>query len=220
MATFVDPTHIEGSRLHSTPTRPEIKNQGDRRQMSPPMNRRVERVSFDGSAGDRLDARLDLPIGAPNAFALFAHCFTCSMESPAATQITRGLVGLGIGVLRFDFTGLGGSDGDFANTNFSSNVEDLVQAADTLRARGSAPRPRRTAAGARARYRIATHSGARKPSTSYPQGGAGGGFFGRVGAAQRSRRRLENRRFRSERPSYGTSCGADPACGQLVGTRA
>jgi pimeloyl-ACP methyl ester carboxylesterase len=100
----------------------------------------VEHVSFDGSAGDRLDARLDAPIGVPRAFALFAHCFTCSKESPAATQITRGLVGLGIGVLRFDFTGLGSSDGDFANSNFSSNVEDLVRAADMLRARAAAPR--------------------------------------------------------------------------------
>jgi len=104
------------------------------------MNRRVERVSFEGSAGDRLDARLDLPASSPRAFALFAHCFTCSKESPAATRITRGLVELGIGVLRFDFTGLGGSHGDFANTNFSSNVDDLVRAADMLRARQAAPK--------------------------------------------------------------------------------
>ena len=102
--------------------------------------RHFERVAFEGSAGDRLDARLDLPGGAPIAFALFAHCFTCSKEFPAASQITRGLVGLGIGVLRFDFTGLGSSDGDFANTNFSSNVEDLVRAADMLRERHAAPR--------------------------------------------------------------------------------
>jgi alpha/beta superfamily hydrolase len=97
------------------------------------MTTRVERVWFEGSAGDHLAARLDLPIGEPTAFALFAHCFTCSKEAPAATHITRGLVNRGIGVLRFDFTGLGASKGDFGNTNFSSNVEDLVRAADMLR---------------------------------------------------------------------------------------
>jgi putative redox protein len=103
------------------------------------MTGRIERTWFEGSAGDRLNARLDLPAGDPVAFALFAHCFTCSLEIPAATQITRGLVDRGIGVLRFDFTGLGDSEGDFANTNFSSNVEDLVRAADMLRHRHAAP---------------------------------------------------------------------------------
>jgi uncharacterized OsmC-like protein/alpha/beta superfamily hydrolase len=103
------------------------------------MTGRVERTWFEGSAGDRLNARLDLPAD-PVAFALFAHCFTCSLEIPAATQITRGLVDRGIGVLRFDFTGLGDSEGDFANTNFSSNVEDLVRAADMLRHRHAAPK--------------------------------------------------------------------------------
>lgn len=104
------------------------------------MTGRIERTWFEGSAGDRLTARLDLPAGDPVAFALFAHCFTCSLEIPAATQITRGLVDRGIGVLRFDFTGLGDSEGDFANTNFSSNVEDLVRAADMLRDRHAAPK--------------------------------------------------------------------------------
>jgi len=104
------------------------------------MTARIERVSFEGSAGDRLDARLDLPAGEPTAFALFAHCFTCSKEIPAATHIARGLVDQGIAVLRFDFTGLGASEGDFANTNFSSNVEDVARAAAMLRARYSAPK--------------------------------------------------------------------------------
>jgi putative redox protein len=104
------------------------------------MTARIERVSFEGSAGDRLDARLDLPAGVPAAFALFAHCFTCSKEIPAATHIARGLVDQGIAVLRFDFTGLGASEGDFANTNFSSNVEDLARAAAMLRARYAAPK--------------------------------------------------------------------------------
>jgi putative redox protein len=102
--------------------------------------RRIQHVSFGGSAGDQLAGRLDLPEGDPIAYALFAHCFTCSKEIPAATHITRSLVDHGIGVFRFDFTGLGASEGDFANTNFSSNVEDLVRAADMLRLRAAAPK--------------------------------------------------------------------------------
>jgi putative redox protein len=88
-----------------------------------------------------LAARLDLPIppGKPRAYALFAHCFTCSKDSLAATRISQALTGEGFAVLRFDFTGLGGSGGDFANTNFSSNVGDLVAAADFLRANYAAP---------------------------------------------------------------------------------
>lgn len=73
------------------------------------------------------------------AYALFAHCFTCGKDIAAASRISRALVNLGFGVLRFDFTGLGNSDGDFANTNFSSNVEDLVAAADYLRKNHKAP---------------------------------------------------------------------------------
>src|SRR4029450_8532786 len=104
------------------------------------MSDRIEQVWFRGSAGDRLSGRLDRPPTDPVAYALFVHCFTCSKETPAATQITRGLVDRGIGVLRFDFTGLGASEGEFANTNFSSNVEDVVRAADTLRQRYGAPK--------------------------------------------------------------------------------
>jgi putative redox protein len=96
-------------------------------------------VSFPGSAGDELAARLDLPEGEPVAFALFAHCFTCSKDIAAASRISRGLVEQGFGVLRFDFTGLGASGGEFANTTFSSNVEDLVRAAAMLRDRYQAP---------------------------------------------------------------------------------
>ena len=74
------------------------------------------------------------------AYALFAHCFTCGKDIVAASRISKSLVNLGFGVLRFDFTGLGNSDGDFANTNFSSNVEDLIAAADYLRESHKAPR--------------------------------------------------------------------------------
>jgi putative redox protein len=104
------------------------------------MRERSEQIWFAGSGGDRLSGRLDRPPAEPIAYALFVHCFTCSKEIPAATRITRGLVDRGIGVLRFDFTGLGASEGDFANTNFSSNVEDIVRAAGVLRDRGAAPK--------------------------------------------------------------------------------
>lgn len=103
------------------------------------MTRTSTSVSFPGSAGDDLAARLDLPEGEPVAFALFAHCFTCSKDIAAATRISRGLVAEGFGVLRFDFTGLGASGGEFANTTFSSNVEDLARAAAMLRDRYRAP---------------------------------------------------------------------------------
>jgi len=100
---------------------------------------RSEKVTFIGGSGENLAARLDLPQGRPRAFALFAHCFTCSKDVFAAARIAGGLAERGFAVLRFDFTGLGASDGDFANTNFSSNVEDLVRAADFLRDRYEAP---------------------------------------------------------------------------------
>lgn len=99
----------------------------------------AEKITFPGSQGESLDARLDLPPTAPHAIALFAHCFTCGKDIAAATRISAGLVAEGFGVLRFDFTGLGSSEGEFANTNFSSNVADLVAAADMLRDRYEAP---------------------------------------------------------------------------------
>ena len=96
-------------------------------------------VTFPGAFGTTLAARLDAPAGAPLACAVFAHCFTCSKESKAAATISTALAERGFAVLRFDFTGLGGSEGDFANTNFSSNVDDLVAAADFLRREHRAP---------------------------------------------------------------------------------
>ncbi len=97
------------------------------------------KVTFEGADGDALAARLDKPEGAPKAFALFAHCFTCSKDIFAAQRIAGALAMRGFGVLRFDFTGLGSSEGEFANTNFSSNVGDLVAAADYLRTEFEAP---------------------------------------------------------------------------------
>lgn len=97
------------------------------------------RITFEGSLGHTLAARLDVPAGAARGFALFAHCFTCSKDAIAARLIAGKLASRGIGVLRFDFTGLGSSEGEFENTNFSSNVEDLVRAADYLRQRFAAP---------------------------------------------------------------------------------
>lgn len=96
--------------------------------------RTVQRVEFPGSSGDMLAARLDLPPGPPQGYAIFAHCFACSKDIFAAQRISTELAVRGIGVLRFDFTGLGASGGDFANTNFSSNLEDLRRAAAWLRA--------------------------------------------------------------------------------------
>lgn len=101
----------------------------------------TQKVTFENASGHKLAALLDLPEGdEPFAYALFAHCFTCSKDIAAASRISRALAERGIAVLRFDFTGLGNSDGDFANTHFSSNVADLVAAADALRTRFEAPR--------------------------------------------------------------------------------
>lgn len=100
----------------------------------------TERITFPGSTGDALAARLEVPTqGRPRAWALFAHCFTCSKNVKAAVNITRALSRLGVGVLRFDFTGLGESEGDFADTTFSSNVEDVVAAARFLESEYDAP---------------------------------------------------------------------------------
>lgn len=101
---------------------------------------RSEKVTFKGALGDTLAARLDLPQGEVKAYALFAHCFTCGKDIFAASRIAEGLTAHGIAVLRFDFTGLGASEGDFANTNFTSNVGDLVAAADHMRTNLSAPK--------------------------------------------------------------------------------
>jgi uncharacterized OsmC-like protein/pimeloyl-ACP methyl ester carboxylesterase len=103
------------------------------------MSPRTIRMTFTGSLGHELAARLDLPPADVRAYALFAHCFTCTKDIIAARHIAAKLASLGIAVLRFDFTGLGSSEGEFQNTNFSSNVEDLVLAADHLRTQHRAP---------------------------------------------------------------------------------
>ena len=104
------------------------------------MATRSEKLEFPNARGELLAARLDRPQGRARAYALFAHCFTCSKDVLAAARISTALAEQGIAVLRFDFTGLGGSAGDFANTNFSSNVDDLVAAAAYLKAEHEAPR--------------------------------------------------------------------------------
>lgn len=100
---------------------------------------RSERFDFPNARGEKLVAVLDLPLGEARAYALFAHCFTCGKDNLAARRIAERLALHGIAVLRFDFTGLGGSEGEFANTHFSSNVDDLVAAADHLRGTRRAP---------------------------------------------------------------------------------
>jgi alpha-beta hydrolase superfamily lysophospholipase len=99
----------------------------------------AERFDFLNVAGQKLAALLDRPDGPVRAVALFAHCFTCGKSNRAARHIADGLKLHGIAVLRFDFTGLGASEGEFANTTFSSNVEDLVAASDHLRQTLAAP---------------------------------------------------------------------------------
>jgi putative redox protein len=99
----------------------------------------AERFDFPNAHGQNLAALLDRPVEPPRAWALFAHCFTCGKDVHAAKRIAEALTALGIAVLRFDFTGLGSSEGEFANTTFSSNVDDLVAAADHLRRTFAAP---------------------------------------------------------------------------------
>ena len=93
----------------------------------------IQRLSFEGALGDALQGRLELPAGPIRATAIFAHCFTCSKDIFAARRIASQLASRGFAVLRFDFTGLGTSDGDFSDTNFSSNIDDLLRAAEVLR---------------------------------------------------------------------------------------
>ncbi len=99
----------------------------------------TERITFSGHSGHALAARLNLPNGPHLATALFAHCFTCSKDIPAARRIAGRLASLGIAVLRFDFTGLGHSKGEFKNTTFTTNAQDLKAAAAALAQRGMAP---------------------------------------------------------------------------------
>ncbi len=99
----------------------------------------TQKLEFTGHAGGALAARLDLPDGAVRGYAMFAHCFTCSKDLMAVRRISDGLTRQGIALLRFDFTGLGASDGEFASTNFSSNIEDLKRAAAHLRQNFGAP---------------------------------------------------------------------------------
>ena len=94
---------------------------------------------FPNAAGERLSGRLELPVGSTKAWALFAHCFTCGKDNKAAVRISRRLAGAGIGVLRFDFTGLGASEGDFGSAGFIHNVKDLVAAADAMTSAGMPP---------------------------------------------------------------------------------
>lgn len=101
---------------------------------------KTENVQFPGARGEQMAARLEIPEGRPaRAFALFAHCFTCTKDYKAVVRISRRLAARGIAVCRFDFTGLGESGGEFASTNFTSNLEDLQAAAQFLRDRFMAP---------------------------------------------------------------------------------
>ncbi|MEO1660932.1 MAG: alpha/beta fold hydrolase [Pseudomonadota bacterium] len=98
-----------------------------------------QRVEFSNANGDTLSGVVETPEMDPRGWAIFAHCFTCSKKSLAASRVARGLAERGIGVLRFDFTGLGDSQGEFATSGFSSNVSDLVAAAQWMAETGRAP---------------------------------------------------------------------------------
>lgn len=101
---------------------------------------KLKNVSFKNSKGHELTGRLELPADQdPHNFAIFAHCFTCSKNLKTTVTISRELAQQGFGVLRFDFTGLGDSEGDFSDTNFSGNIEDLIKAADFLKENYKAP---------------------------------------------------------------------------------
>ena len=100
----------------------------------------LQKVNFTNKDGQQLVGRLELPVDQhPHNMVLFAHCFTCNKNLAAVRNISKGLISNGFGVLRFDFTGLGESEGDFADTNFSGNVEDLIAAADFLKDNYKAP---------------------------------------------------------------------------------
>ena len=100
-----------------------------------------KQLEFTNTSGQKLSARLDLPLdGRPMAYALFAHCFTCSKNLKASAHISRALTREGVAVMRFDFTGLGESEGDFGDTTFSSNVEDLVSASQFMASNFEAPK--------------------------------------------------------------------------------
>ena len=101
---------------------------------------KTQKFDFKNDDGLTLSGRLELPEGKPSAYALFAHCFTCSKNILAASKISKYLAENGIAVLRFDFTGLGNSEGDFSNTNFSSNTEDLIAAYNALTSEFEAPK--------------------------------------------------------------------------------
>ena len=101
---------------------------------------RTKKVTFEGAFGDQLSARIERPDDQEvTTYALFAHCFTCSKNLRPVTHISETLTDRGIGVLRFDFTGLGESEGDFSDTNFSSNIDDLVEAATFMESQFHAP---------------------------------------------------------------------------------
>jgi uncharacterized protein len=102
--------------------------------------RKSQRIQFPGHRGIALSGILEIPAQPPRGWMLFSHCFTCTKDLKAIVRISRGLAEKGWGVLRYDFAGLGSSEGDFAETNFTTNCEDLQKAAEYLSAEFHAPR--------------------------------------------------------------------------------
>ena len=161
-----------------------------------------KKLEFKNKDDQTLSARLDLPVdGKPMAYALFAHCFTCSKNIKAIAHISRALTRAGLAVLRLDFTGLGESEGDFADTNFSSNVDDLIVAADFLESNYEAPQI------------LIGHSfgGAAVLQAAWAAGAAGTGPS--VGVVGRSSSPCQARSpSRGSQRAAPGSCGARPLC--------
>src|SRR5665648_1064885 len=103
------------------------------------MNYKTEKTIFLNRSGHNISGSLERPVGETRSFAIFSHCFTCSKDVFAASRISRALTARGIAVLRFDFTGLGNSEGDFSNSNFSTNKSDLISAYEYLSDNEEAP---------------------------------------------------------------------------------
>jgi putative redox protein len=103
------------------------------------MQRTSKRVAFDNGRGHRLTGILEWPGQPPRSFAIFSHCFTCTKDLKATVRISRRLAEHGLAVLRYDFTGLADSEGDFSQTNFTTNCQDVLAAARFLKAEYKAP---------------------------------------------------------------------------------
>ena len=162
----------------------------------------AERFDFPNAKGEKLAAVLDLPDGTPRAYALFAHCFTCGKNVVAAKRIADALTALGIAVLRFDFTGIGSSEGEFANTTFSSNIE---------RSHCCRRSPAQNAAGAGAADRPQPRRRRDTGGRRCGRGGEGGGDDRRAQRSRPCHASVQGPARRHRRARRGRGCARRPA---------